>query len=66
MSDPAKFPWRELMAVGFGRLRLDSAAFWAMTPRELAAAIEGLTGIHAAPPDRAMLDGLMRRFPDGA
>lgn len=61
----ARFPWRELMAVGFGRLRLDSAAFWAMTPRELAAAIEGLTGIRAAPPDRAMLDALMRRFPDG-
>jgi uncharacterized phage protein (TIGR02216 family) len=59
-----RFPWRELMALGFGRLRLDSAAFWAMTPRELAAAIEGLTGVWAAPPDRAALDALMRRFPD--
>lgn len=60
----ARFPWRELMALGMGRLRLDSAAFWAMTPRELAAAIEGLNGIRGAPPDRAMLDALMRRFPD--
>ena len=41
-TDTARFPWRELMAVGFGRLRLTSAAFWAMTPRELASAIEGL------------------------
>ncbi len=64
MSETAKFPWRELMALGFGRLRLGSAAFWAMTPRELAAAIEGLTGVRATPPDRAMLDALMRRFPD--
>jgi len=63
-AEAERFPWRELMAVGFGRLRLDSAAFWAMTPRELAAAIEGLTGSHAAPPNRAMLDALMRRFPD--
>ncbi len=66
MSDAAEFPWRELMAVGFGRLRLDSAAFWAMTPRELAAAIEGLGGVRPAAPDRAMLDALMRRFPDRA
>ncbi len=63
-GDGARFPWRELMALGFGRLRLDSAAFWAMTPREFAAAIEGLTAIRTAPPDRAMLDALMRRFPD--
>ncbi len=26
------------MAFGFGQLRLSSAEFWAMTPRELAAA----------------------------
>ncbi len=58
------FPWRELMALGLGRLGLDSAAFWSMTPRELAAAVEGLTGIRGAPPDRARLEALMRRFPD--
>ena len=63
-TDTARFPWRELMAVGFGRLRLTSAAFWAMTPRELASAIEGLAGVRGAPPDRAMLDDMMRRFPD--
>ena len=34
------FPWQEAMRVGFGVLRLSPAAFWAMTPRELAAAIE--------------------------
>ncbi len=38
------FPWRQAMAFGFGRLRLSSAAFWAMTPRELAAAAEGAAG----------------------
>lgn len=63
-TNGGRFPWRELMAVGFGRLRLDSAAFWAMTPRELAAAIEGTTGVRRTPPDRARLEALMRRFPD--
>lgn len=63
-TNGGRFPWRELMAVGFGRLRLDSAAFWAMTPRELAAAIEGLTGVRGTPPDRARLEALMRRYPD--
>jgi uncharacterized phage protein (TIGR02216 family) len=62
--DTGPFPWRELMAIGLGRLRLSSAAFWAMTPRELAAAIEGAFGAPGAPPDRAMLDDLIRRFPD--
>lgn len=63
-SEHSRFPWRELMALGFGRLRLSSAAFWAMTPRELAAAIEGLGGMQIAPPGRAALDGLMARYPD--
>ncbi|MCX5519482.1 phage tail assembly chaperone [Kaistia defluvii] len=61
---PAPFPWREAMAIGFGLLRLSSREFWALTPRELAAAIEGLTGRTHAPMDRAGLDDLMRRFPD--
>ena len=64
MSDRDTFPWRAMMAIGFGRLRLASRDFWAMTPRELAAAVEGAFGRTAAPPDRAMLDRLMTRFPD--
>lgn len=63
-GEGGRFPWGELMALGFCRLRLSSAAFWAMTPRELAAAVEGLVGPRGAPPDRAMLGELMRRFPD--
>ena len=59
-----RFPWRALMAFGFGRLRLSSAAFWAMTPRELAAAIEGLLGTRRRPMARSELDALMTRFPD--
>ena len=58
------FPWRRAMAVGFGRLGLSSPAFWALTPRELAAAIEGLFGPAAAPIDRPALDRLIARFPD--
>jgi uncharacterized phage protein (TIGR02216 family) len=52
------------MAFGLGRLRLSSRDFWALTPRELAAASEAFAGPAAAPPDRAALDRLMRRFPD--
>lgn len=52
------------MAAGLGVLRLPPRDFWTMTPRELAAALEGLSGGHAAPLGRAELDGLMTRFPD--
>ncbi|SHE61574.1 phage conserved hypothetical protein [Kaistia soli DSM 19436] len=58
------FPWRDAMAIGFGVLRLSSRDFWAMTPRELAAAIEGLGGGVAQPLDRATFEALARRYPD--
>lgn len=61
---PDRFPWRALMGFGLGRLRLPSGAFWAMTPRELLAAADGLGLRAAAPPPRASLEALMRRFPD--
>lgn len=52
------------MAFGFGQLRLSPAQFWAMTPLELAAAA-GSGEPRTAAPDRAALDALMARFPDG-
>lgn len=58
------FPWREAIGFGLGVLRLAPDAFWRMTPRELAWAIAAVRGPEAAPPDRAALDDLMRRFPD--
>lgn len=58
------FPWTEAMAIGFGLLRLSSRDFWAMTPRELSAAIEGLTGRRPAPMDRAAFEALAKRYPD--
>lgn len=54
------------MSAGLGLLRLDPAAFWAMTPRELDLALRAVTGRAARAPDRAALDALMRRFPDQA
>ena len=50
------------MAAGFGVLRLSSAAFWAMTPRELNAAFPALPA--SAAPTRHDLAQLMRAFPD--
>ena len=52
------------MGFGLGVLRLSPDAFWRMTPRELAAAIEALAPPRAAPLAREKFDALMRRFPD--
>lgn len=58
------------MAFGFGVLRLQPVAFWAMTPRELASAVEGASGRGPRVPGEALtrsaLDDLMRAFPDEA
>lgn len=55
------------MAFGLGRLGVAPAIFWAMTPRELAAAMRA----HApqardAAPTRAELRALDLAYPDGA
>jgi len=53
------------MAAGLGRLRLRPADFWAMTPRELAAALQGLGGRPDRNPIRRRdLTRLMDRYPD--
>jgi uncharacterized phage protein (TIGR02216 family) len=59
------FPWREAMQVGFGVMRLSSREFWALTPRELAAAFEGVSGRTTMPPARAALERMMVAYPDG-
>ena len=58
------FPWKDAIGFGLGVLKLPPDAFWRMTPRELAAAIEAVSGRAAAPLPRAGLEELMRRFPD--
>jgi uncharacterized phage protein (TIGR02216 family) len=58
------FPWREAIGFGLGVLRLAPGDFWRMTPRELACAIE-FAGGRAPPLDRAALNNLMQRYPDG-
>jgi uncharacterized phage protein (TIGR02216 family) len=58
------FPWKDAIGFGLGVLRLSPEAFWRMTPRELAAAIEAVRGPATARLDRAGLYDLMRRFPD--
>jgi len=58
------FPWKQAIGFGLGVLRLAPEQFWRMTPRELAYAIEVVTG-RGASLDRAALQKLMERFPDG-
>lgn len=56
------FPWDEALALGLHVLRWSPRAFWAATPRELAAA-----GFGRAPAaGRADLDRLIAAYPDTA
>lgn len=54
------------MAAGLGTLRLSPPVFWAMTPRELDAALRGAFGVEAAvpSPSRQDLAMLMTAYPD--
>jgi uncharacterized phage protein (TIGR02216 family) len=61
---PAPFPWKQAIGFGLGILRLSPDAFWRMTPRELAYAIETVSGPGHQPMDRAAFSDLMQRFPD--
>ena len=55
------------MAAGFGLLGLSPHTFWAMTPRELAAALRGRLGPQPSTPlSRGDLTGLLERYPDRA
>lgn len=56
------------MEAGLGALRLSPCDFWAMTPRELDAALKGAFGPRASvsePLSRGDLAALMQRYPDG-
>lgn len=55
--NPLPFPWREAIGFGLGVLRLSPEQFWRMTPRELAYAIEAVTGRGGAPLSRAAVIG---------
>jgi uncharacterized phage protein (TIGR02216 family) len=59
------FAWREAIGFGLGILRLSADEFWRMTPRELALAVEAVTGRALQPLARATLTELMTRYPDG-
>lgn len=60
-------PWPELMQLGLGNLRLSPRDFWQLTPRELHAALGKITTAveaSAMPPERTVLEDLMRAHPD--
>lgn len=64
-GEAAAFPWREAMHAGLGVLRLAPRDFWAMTPREIAAALGGpALGGGTERLGRRGLERLMARFPD--
>lgn len=63
MSPPRAFPWDEAMAFAFSVMRLSPAEFWALTPRELALAMQPLLRARSAP-NRSELERLLNDFPD--
>ena len=54
------FPWDDLMTIGLNRLLWPPAAFWAATPREIAAAL----GPRRQALSRGDLDRLLAAHPD--
>ena len=64
MTQPAAFPWREVMAFGLGRLAWPPEQFWAATPREIAAALQAHRDPTTGVTDRAALSALMAAYPD--
>ncbi|MFC0245239.1 rcc01693 family protein [Falsochrobactrum ovis] len=62
-TSASPFPWDEVMRAGLGLLRLSPKNFWAMTPREFAAALGPSRRLQSAP-SRAALDALMHIYPD--
>ena len=65
MRAPSRFPGTQAIGFGLGVLRLSPEQFWRMTPRELALAIEAVTGRAARRSTARALDELMTRYPDG-
>jgi uncharacterized phage protein (TIGR02216 family) len=59
-----EFPWDQVMAMGFGLLRLSPKTFWAMTPREFERAMSVFSRRAEEAPRREDLAALMRVFPD--
>ena len=64
-AQPKPFPWQGAMGFAFAVLHLSPEQFWAMTPRELAAAIQFARGGAAGEgADHNALAQLMAAFPD--
>ena len=57
-----RFPFRRLFTLAVVVLRLPPSEFWRMTPRELFTLLEH--ALPPAPPDRATLEDLIRRYGD--
>jgi uncharacterized phage protein (TIGR02216 family) len=62
--NPRPFPWSEAIGFGLGILRLSPDAFWRMTPRELACAMQVLNGARSPALTRHELEQMMASYPD--
>lgn len=70
MAEPENpaLPWRELMEFGLGELALSPTQFWAMSLKEISAAINGKRQLRfggtGGAPSGAELAKLIAAFPD--
>ncbi|WP_343207566.1 rcc01693 family protein [Aliiroseovarius lamellibrachiae] len=62
MTTRPGFDWPQLMRLGFTKLGLRPAEFWALTPNELMVMLG--QEAHGAPSMRARLDELLAQYPD--
>lgn len=63
MSD-IRFPWREIMAFGFGQLHMGPDVFWHMTLRELTAATFPVGSVGRSAISRDIFSELQMLYPD--
>lgn len=64
MKPSTPLPWAQMMAFGFGKLKLSPAQFWSMSLPEMASAMRWYAGDAAAPMTQETLQSLLTQFPD--
>ncbi len=60
----APFPWKQVMAFGFGFLHLSPNEFWSLSLLELHAALEHVNPKASQAVDRSWLHKIMSEYPD--
>lgn len=63
-AEATKLPWSQIMAIGFGHLKLPPSEFWKMTLRELEAAVADQFSNAVSPINKNTFLELAEAYPD--